>query len=184
MQDDTVELGFNKRVGARLREFRKEKGWSQRQLAAALQGDLKLDPSAITRIERGDRSLKLREASALADVLDVGLYHLVAQGDDPHEAELNEFIDAAQQGIQKAREKLVGVAIMYTLAVNTIQNHPKALYGIGSLEFLADEVNEVASKGPEGRLHLDDEHYALIEEILRTVATGSIARVDPDESDT
>lgn len=54
-----------------MREMREEKQWSQKRLAEVLlQGaGIKLDPSAITRIELGERDVKLQEAVAIAGVL-------------------------------------------------------------------------------------------------------------------
>ena len=56
--------------GQNVRAARARKGWSQRELAEALdERGLKLDPSAVTRIERGTREVKLREAVAMAECL-------------------------------------------------------------------------------------------------------------------
>jgi len=60
--------------GDLMRDRREELGWSQRQLAEALHTvDLRLDPSAITRIERGTRDVKLSEAIAIATILGFSL---------------------------------------------------------------------------------------------------------------
>jgi len=78
-QDDEADAdagafaGVNQQFGARMRESRESRGWSQRQLAEMLRTvDLKLDPSAITRIERGTRDVRLAEAVAIASVLEFG----------------------------------------------------------------------------------------------------------------
>jgi transcriptional regulator with XRE-family HTH domain len=77
--DDTADVAdagtVNQQFGDLMRERREQKGWSQRQLAEMLHAvELRLDPSAITRIERGTRDVKLAEAIAIASVLefDVG----------------------------------------------------------------------------------------------------------------
>ncbi|WP_461665658.1 helix-turn-helix domain-containing protein [Gordonia sputi] len=56
------------RIG--MKGYREERGWSQRRLSDEV-GKLgvKLDPSAITRIERGDREPKYREAVAISEAL-------------------------------------------------------------------------------------------------------------------
>lgn len=65
--------GVNEQFGAQMRRSRESRGWSQRQLAEMLRAaNLKLDPSAITRIERGTRDVKLSEAVAIASVLEFG----------------------------------------------------------------------------------------------------------------
>lgn len=68
-----------------MRIARGQRGWSQRQLAEALEGQgVRLDPSAVTRIERGDREVKLREAAAIADCLNTDLQQLLMpSGPDP-----------------------------------------------------------------------------------------------------
>ena len=56
---------FSRLFGDNVRRARAIKGWSQRRLAEALDvRGVKLDPSAVTRIERGVREVKLREAAA------------------------------------------------------------------------------------------------------------------------
>ncbi|MGD9619816.1 MAG: multiprotein-bridging factor 1 family protein [Mycolicibacterium sp.] len=67
-------LAVNAQFGHLMKEARESRGWSQRQLAGMLTAvDLKLDPSAITRIERGTRDVKLSEAIAIANVLEISL---------------------------------------------------------------------------------------------------------------
>lgn len=67
-------LGVNTQFGQLMKEARESRGWSQRQLAGMLTAvELKLDPSAITRIERGTRDVKLSEAIAIANVLEISL---------------------------------------------------------------------------------------------------------------
>lgn len=56
-----------------MRNERVKKGWSQRKLAEELEAasGLKLDPSAMTRMENGQREMKLNEAVAIARVLGI-----------------------------------------------------------------------------------------------------------------
>src|SRR4051812_6035595 len=54
-------------VGRRIAELRAERGVSQRRLAAALG----LDPSALSRIESGDRGLAVGELVAASEFLGV-----------------------------------------------------------------------------------------------------------------
>lgn len=180
MHDASDEMAFNKLVGRRIRDYRTQKGWSQRQLAAALV-DLKLDPSAITRIERGDRSIKLREASAIAEALDVGLYYLVTKHDDLRRGQLYEFADTARDAIDAGRQALFKAAISYALVVDLIHDYPSI--GVESKKFLAGQSAEVANERPLGVLHIDVEHHALILEIIHSATTNLVGRVDPGETD-
>ena len=60
--------------GEMLKTARADLGWSQRRLAEVLQkSGLKIDPSAITRIETGQREPKLTEAVAIANLLGLDL---------------------------------------------------------------------------------------------------------------
>ncbi|NOP97916.1 helix-turn-helix domain-containing protein [Mycolicibacterium fortuitum] len=72
---DPVEaIEVNKQFGDLMRTCRESRGLSQRQLAEMLhEVDLRLDPSAITRIERGSRDVKLSEALAIAGLLEFNL---------------------------------------------------------------------------------------------------------------
>jgi transcriptional regulator with XRE-family HTH domain len=54
-------------VGRRIAELREERGVSQRRLAAVLD----LDPSALSRIESGERGLAVHEMIAAAEFLGV-----------------------------------------------------------------------------------------------------------------
>lgn len=76
--DGASEAGtVNRQFGDLMRERRESKGWSQRQLAEMLRVvDLRLDPSAITRIERGTRDVKLTEAIAISNLLEFHLDEL------------------------------------------------------------------------------------------------------------
>ena len=71
---------------ARLREVRRLKGWTQQQLADALaDAGVKLDASAITRLERGTRGLSLDDVLAIAAALGVSPLHLFVPLDNDEE---------------------------------------------------------------------------------------------------
>jgi transcriptional regulator with XRE-family HTH domain len=55
------------RFGARVRELRKSKGYSQESFAALCE----LDRTYIGSIERGERNVALRNIEAIADALDM-----------------------------------------------------------------------------------------------------------------
>jgi transcriptional regulator with XRE-family HTH domain len=69
-----------------MRELREIGGISQTVLAARLEHhDIRLDGTAITRIERGSRAIRLNEAVAIATALDVSLGTLLHPAPSPEE---------------------------------------------------------------------------------------------------
>lgn len=65
---------MNRDFGEAMREARAHLGISQRKLAELLEDlGMKIDPSAITRIEKGQREPKFTEAVAISDVLGIQL---------------------------------------------------------------------------------------------------------------
>lgn len=65
---------MNRDFGEAMREARTHLGISQRKLAELLEDlGMKIDPSAITRIEKGQREPKFTEAVAISDVLGIQL---------------------------------------------------------------------------------------------------------------
>ncbi|OBB79279.1 helix-turn-helix domain-containing protein [Mycolicibacterium peregrinum] len=186
MHEEDAEPGFDRRVGANIRDLRNKKGWSQRQLAEALQGDLRLDPSAVTRIERGERGIKLREASAIAAALDVALYQLVTHFDNPHDEELRQLTSSAHWEIKLAQEALHRMATAYLLAASTISKHGDVMTDFSdSRQYLDEEARRAAERTPAARLiaHTDDAHVAQIEEIIRAATGNLIVTRDSDVSD-
>lgn len=79
MQYDALfQAEADKEFGASVASFRKANGLSQRQMADILkERGLPVDASAISRIEKGGRSVRLSEALLIADVLNVELRALI-----------------------------------------------------------------------------------------------------------
>jgi transcriptional regulator with XRE-family HTH domain len=93
--------------GTRLAEARQKAGISQRALAGAMgERGLSIDPSAITRIEKGERSVRLGEVRLMSEVLGISLNALL-NGDDPRSEievlreEANEAMRTAQSNAAK-----------------------------------------------------------------------------------
>lgn len=61
----TRDLKFEKAVGARIKEFRKELGWSQQKLA----DDANIEKKQIQRIEKAEHSATLSIIVAIAKAL-------------------------------------------------------------------------------------------------------------------
>lgn len=76
----TPEVAF----GARLRELRNAQGMTQAGLAglAAARFGLTLDPSAIARLEKGQRAIRLNEAAALAVALGTCVGDILQEASD------------------------------------------------------------------------------------------------------
>ena len=60
-------------VGAKIARLRDERGVAQRRLAA----EIGLDPSALSRVESGERGLAVSELVAIAEFLDVSMDELL-----------------------------------------------------------------------------------------------------------
>lgn len=77
---ETVAEMVEETFGQSVRERREDLGMSQRELAEKLGvHHLKLDPTAITRIEKGQRAVRLGEAVMIAHALKTQLNFLLAR---------------------------------------------------------------------------------------------------------
>lgn len=85
---------------ARVKERREFLRMSQTQLAQHLRDyqGLDLDGTAITRLERGDRRVRLDEAVAIVTVLGMDLYEAIA----PHPGDLDEQLERARAAVFNA----------------------------------------------------------------------------------
>ncbi|MCW1821421.1 MULTISPECIES: helix-turn-helix domain-containing protein [Mycolicibacterium] len=115
--------GVARNFGKAVRQRRSAIGVSQRKLSELLleKAGVKLDPSAITRIEKGQRDLKLAEAAAIAKVLDVSIDQLTREIKEAEPAGLIEIRDE-YQALRKAYAAVLGqiesfYAVTYSLAV-------------------------------------------------------------------
>lgn len=90
---------------SRVKQTREERGWSQEELARRLEElGLRLDPTAITRLERGSRAVRVEEALLLSMVLGVPLVMLLTP-EKPHlQARLDET--RLQQQLAETRARL------------------------------------------------------------------------------
>jgi transcriptional regulator with XRE-family HTH domain len=130
MQDHSlgdVDL-FSRSFGQNLRDARLRKGWSQRRLADVLESrGVRLDPSAVTRIERGSRDVKLREAAVFAECLDVELQQLMSPtGLDPL-AMVLELLRNADGKVRVGRSALAEMALNVHAADAFLQLRPEVV---------------------------------------------------------
>lgn len=98
-EDGELEREF----GARIRDWRKHKGWSQLQLASALceAGFIDLHQTTVSKIEAGTRPLGVAEAAAIAVAL--GLEPMAIFGPE-------DFYNGFLTGIRFAASKLDALA--------------------------------------------------------------------------
>lgn len=122
---------LDKEVGKRFRALRTEKDLTQAAVAARLEeSGLSLDPTAITRIERGSRTLRLGEAVAIAAALDTSLERVLLDVAPEEHART-----AVRQAVVKVRDVFLTVdrwMLMVTLAINEACEFPEVVPGVPS----------------------------------------------------
>jgi len=91
-------------LGAWVREAREHRGWSQETLARQLgeTAGIDLHQSAVARLERGERPIRLNEAAALSKILNLDLRMFSPR------AEIPTFVTFKE--VQQAEETLSGLA--------------------------------------------------------------------------
>lgn len=95
-------MDINKSIGQLLREFREHKELLVRQVAALLE----IDPSLLSKIERGDKRPTRKQINQLADILDVDVNELmVAYLSDRLVYEVRDE-DLAMEAIKVAEQKI------------------------------------------------------------------------------
>lgn len=108
----TVDARFGRAVSS----ARQARRLSQRDLAALLTGaGMPVDASAVSRIEAGTRSVRLREAETIAQALGMNLAALLI-GDESMETHFRSSIDRAVISLGTARPPLVDL-LMWTQAL-------------------------------------------------------------------
>jgi len=115
--------------GERVREFREQAELTQQQLSDRLREGfgIKLDTSAITRIESGAREPRLREAIAIAETLGFGLRGLNTPSADLLDYRLNgmnKLIDRAREDLLKLLQAVDRVAEAYQQEHYHLRGYP------------------------------------------------------------
>lgn len=104
-----------RRLGARLTQLRNVRGWSQRELSRRTG----LDPTRLSRLERGIRLPKLEELVAFREVFAIGLEEL-AFGES---AEAQEVLELARRLLEVAsREEEAGLRKLFRLLLTGLQH--------------------------------------------------------------
>lgn len=98
---------MNVTIGTLIRDAREAQGITQRHLAERL-GDLgwQIDPTAVTRIEHDQRSIRVSELALVAEALRTSVHDLIPYtGSDASEYRRG-FVAGRAQGIRDARAAL------------------------------------------------------------------------------
>jgi transcriptional regulator with XRE-family HTH domain len=120
----------------RLRELREARGLSQARLAAqvASMHGLTLDPTAITRIEGGRRSVSLTEAVAFAAVLGASVDEMCTPGPGGTERELRRELAQAEAQLANAEGAMYSADYAYTGARERVEDLRGQIAALGGGE--------------------------------------------------
>src|SRR5215831_4162065 len=104
---------LNRSIGENVAYLRGKAGWSQAQLAERWGAKLgrKVDPTTVTRLERGKRPIAVHELAALRTVF--GLRHWDDLVRPPLEYRLASYLEELEQGLRESYNKIKGAAAQY-----------------------------------------------------------------------
>jgi transcriptional regulator with XRE-family HTH domain len=108
--------------GARIKRAREEQGLTQRELSEILEKDhrIRLDSSAVTRIESGSREPRIREALAIADVLGFPLTYGGLLDDIGGEAQFASAEVRLKRQMMLARRRIISASAEVHIAFDGI----------------------------------------------------------------
>ncbi|MEZ2390862.1 helix-turn-helix domain-containing protein [bacterium RCC_150] len=128
--------------GASVSAIRTSLDLSQREFAARLtEKGMPVDASAVSRIEKGTRSVRLVEAMAIAEVLDVDLGRLVVGAESPLQ-EFRRMRRYADYALHDLQENLSQAAFLLYDANKHLREHPELLASLGNENHAAPERPE------------------------------------------
>jgi transcriptional regulator with XRE-family HTH domain len=110
--------------GQNVRTHREEWEWSQREFATRLTAfGMSVDASAVSRLEKGTRAVRLGEASIIADVLQVELDELLS-GDDSPRRVFSAERNFANRSMNEARSALSDMIQSFLQVADLVDKHP------------------------------------------------------------
>lgn len=174
-QESTQPASVPARFGQRVREFREQAELTQQQLSSQLKTDfgIKLDTSAITRIENGSREPRLGEAIALSEVLKFGLYGLSPTGGRRTTDLLDYRTLAMGKLVDECREKMLKLLASVDRVAEAYQLEPYEKAGWPPLpEVIREEIQSFKSGIDQGI----EKHLAGITHPARTLDDASVKR--------
>lgn len=176
--------------GKAVLDWRQARGVSQRALAEILTADgMTADASAVSRIEKGTRSVRLTEALTIARALDVDLDDLVAETRAPSD-NFERMRRAANSDLTELQEISLAVAQDLAELVGFVDEHPEVLArlsddrfptptdGRSYLAWIAARWRANAEQsGPEMVL-AEDQDASGIRDVLSAVSEWIVRRID------
>jgi transcriptional regulator with XRE-family HTH domain len=172
--DETPPELAEQRFAANLREARESRGMSQYALAQEMHNrGWPWRQQTVTRVETGQRMVRLGEATAIAEILRVPLDRLIQPTGESRDAELlSEWIQRAQTAF---REIISATAELITTR-DKLSSHPAVTAGI--IEARSPQMRELIVEAET--VHSVLTPKAAIEEAARLLLEGK--RVAPDGS--
>lgn len=131
--------------GENIRRLREARGWSQSELARRMQahGWPKYSQVAVSRTEEGSRAVRLDEALAFSEILEIGLTNLITPSDEGRLVDELYLamgrVGGARKAVKESIQKLVESCNELELAVERTQ-------GQAAQGWSQDQVAEITSK--------------------------------------
>lgn len=117
---------WEKSFGDKVRQWRRERNWSQEEVAAQLryQG-FDMHQTTVAKIERGTRPLRVAEAVALAHIFKVpplAIFEGPGPEDQPENiAKLQRELDMAEESARRRRDEIDSAAEYYAAEVSRVK---------------------------------------------------------------
>lgn len=155
---DEPEFGetFDELVGRNVRAYREARGWTQRQLADRLRElGWPLDDTAITRVEKGQRSLRVAQARQIAAALEKPISVLFTS--DTY-ARLNstglEYVTRLND-LGRAMARFLEQEDELRRVLDHVRNDPSP-----EVAYLVDVLDRIMSSNPDAQLNAVREDHA------------------------
>lgn len=105
VDESATESPIDKQVGKNIERLRKAQSWSQSALARRMQaeGFEKFNQMSVSRTEKGERSISVRELMAFAEIFDVMIHELL---NEPELSNLDHLLDRLVESHEELRSAL------------------------------------------------------------------------------
>ena len=131
--------GVNEQFGSLMKAAREGRGWSQRKLAEMLnEQGLRLDPSAVTRIETGQREVKLREAVIIAETVGLELANLRSAANIDRALEVSQAVAEFADLAQIARIQIARIDSAIDNLFPAHANYPQFVDSLGDVSHVSE----------------------------------------------